>query len=334
MLNLNFYYYASIIFLFILSTIVILLLRQIRCLNSHIDDLKKENKNVLTEISEKQKKPLGNLLSPRTKSMILSIKKNGEILEVNNAFLDLLGYSKKQLIGKNIYGTLMPIPSTKEPLETNIIHRIFKNPKFYTEHETEMITKEGNKVWISWTNRLGKDKRGNVTELHSVGFDITTRKKMEEELQFIASKDPQTGVLNRLSLMDAGTRELKRSIRYKHAFSALALRLLSSDKELPSQKIEELLKQVVSFCRKTIRDTDYLGRVGEAEFVLLLPETEGKKVPFLQKRLEEQISFYNANNPPCPILVSFGISSYTKKMRSIDELISLAISNIQKRKMR
>ena len=334
MSNMDFYYLAFTFLSLIECVIIGLFLKRTYSLNNHVTVLKKESEKMFFEMQEKQKKPLGKLFSPGSKSMILSVKKNGEIIEINDVLLDLLGYKKRQLIGKNIYGTLMPVPSKKEPLNMNIINRIFQNPKFYTEHETELTTKKGDKVWISWTNRISKDKKGNISELHSVGFDITKRKKLEEELQFIASKDPQTGVLNRLALLDVGTRELKRSIRYEHDFSVLALRLLSSNGELPSQKVEELLRQVVSLCRKTIRDTDYLGRIGEAEFVLLLPETEEKNVPFLQKRLEEKVTSYNKTNPSSPIIVSFGISSYNKKTKSIDELISLAISNIQKRKTR
>lgn len=334
MSNMNFYYLAFTFFSLLECVIIGLFLKRTYSLNTHVDTLKKESEKILQEMQEKQKKPLGKLFSPASKSIVLSVKKNGNIIEVNNALLELLGYKRRQLIGKNIYGTLMSVPSKKEPLDMNIINRIFRNPRLYTEHETELITQKGDKVWVSWTNRISKDKKGNVSELHSVGFDITKRKKLEEELRFIASRDPQTGVLNRLALLDIGTRELKRSIRYEHDFSVLALRLLSSNEELSSQKIEELLKQIVSLCRKTIRDTDYLGRIGEAEFILLLPETEAKNVPFLQKRLEKEIISYNKTKPTCPITVSFGTSSYNKKVKSIDELISSAISNIQKRKIR
>ncbi len=309
-----------------LSIFALFLVRRITFLNA----LLKEKE----QISKRKggDNPLGKLFSPDTKSLSITIKKGGVISDINTNLLNLLGYSKKQLIGQNIYGTLMPVLSNREPLETNVITKIFKNPNLYTENETEFLTKSGEKIYISWTNRLIKDKKGIPVELRSVGFDITDRKNLEQELQFIASKDPQTGVLNRLALLENGTRELKRAIRYKHDFSVLAFRLLSADKDLTSLQVEDLLKQVVSICRKTIRDVDYLGRIGEAEFILLLPETEEKNVPFLQKRLEEKILEYNLKNKRYPIFVSFGKSSYTPKIKSIDELISKAIINIKKRK--
>ena len=219
-----------------LSLITVFLLKRLHRLNLKVSDLTRENEKILMLPPKKQSISLGNLLAPDTKSMALVITKDGKIKEISSSLLDLLGYTKKQLIGKNIYGTLMPVPSKREPLEMNIITKIFKNPKLYTEYETEFTTQSGDKVWISWTSRLMEDKKGKPVELRSVGFDITPRKKLEEELQFMASKDPQTNTLNRLSLLEVGTRELKRSIRYKHDFSVLALRLLSVDKNLTSQQ--------------------------------------------------------------------------------------------------
>ena len=312
--------------------ITFLLLKRLRQLNQKVSDLTIENEKMLIQPTKNQNDPLGTLLAPNTKSMALVIKKDGKITEVSSSLLEALGYTKKQLVGKKLYGTLMPVPSKREPLEMNIITKIFKNPKLYTEYETEFSTRSGQKMWISWTSRLVENKKGTPIELRSVGFDITPRKKLEEELQFMASKDPQTDTLNRLSLLEIGTRELKRSIRYKHDFSVLALRLLSVDKNLTSAQTEKLLQQVVSVCRQTIRDTDYMGRIGEAEFILLLPETEFKNIPFLQKRLEEKISEYNKKNPKLPIQVSFGMTAYTAKTKSIDDLITLAIADIKKRK--
>ncbi|MGN0919291.1 MAG: diguanylate cyclase [Alphaproteobacteria bacterium] len=316
----------------LLAVITLLLLKRLNRLNLKISDLTTENERMLLTPVQKQDNPLGTLLAPDTKSMALVVKKDGTIKEISNTLLELLGYTKKQLVGKNIYGTLMPALSVREPLEMNIITKIFQNPKLYTDYETELTTQSGQKVWISWTSRLMKNNKGEPVELRSVGFNITPRKKLEEELQFMASKDPQTKTLNRLSLLEVGTRELKRSIRYKHNFSVLALRLLSADKNLTAGQTEKLLQQVVSVCRQTIRDTDYMGRIGEAEFVLLLPETELKSIPFLQKRLDDKISEYNKKNAKLPILVSFGATTYTAKTKSIDDLISSAIANIKKRK--
>ena len=321
------------VFLLLSAAVCILcLLRKLHQQEIRLNALVKSNENIT--LKEDTMNPLGKLFEPDTKSLSLSVTKEGKITSASDSLLRLLGFTKKQLIGKNIYGTLMPIPSKHEPLEMNLINRIIQNPKLYTDNETEFFTSMGEKVWISWTNRILADKSGKPIEIKSVGFDITKRKKIEQELQFIASKDPQTGVLNRLSLLEIGTRELKRSIRYKHDFSVLALRLLSLDSDLPSLRIETLLKDIVSLCRKTVRDVDYLGRIGEAEFILLLPETAEENIPFLEKRLNEKITDYNKKNPKYPILVSFGKSAYNSKTKSIDELITKSLSNIKKRKMK
>ena len=322
------WFVVSVVFLLIISFLV----KQVHQLKSQIFNLENHHEKKQSSSENSEQNPLGELFSPSTKTLTIGIKKNGSVTYASDSLLKLLGYSKKQLIGKNVYGLLMPEISRKEQLEMNLIKRIFQNPKLYTEHETEFLTKTGQKVWISWTNRILKDKSGKAYELRSVGLDISNRKKLEEQLQFIASKDPQTGCLNKISLLEIGTRELKRSMRYHHDFSVLALRLISLNKTLSPQQIEEQLKQIVSLCRKTIRDVDYLGRVGEAEFILLLPETQEKNVPFLQKRLQQHIDEYNQKTHTLALQISFGSSAYTENTKSIDELISKALANIKKGK--
>ncbi len=314
--------------------ILLLYIKHLIKLNKKIEFFKNQNEKNAKELerfNKKGKNPLGPWLEPSGKSYTLCLDKNGIILKTDDDFLQLMGYTKKELVGKNIYGTLKDKISDKDPLENNIVKKIFKNPKLYTEHETELKTKSGKKVWITWTNKIVFDKSNTPIELRSVGFDITKRKDLEAELQFLASTDPQTGVLNKKALLEIGTRELKRSIRYKHPFSVLTLKLfLKNDSQLDRQTSDSILDQVVALCRHSIRDVDYLGRVGESEFCMLLPETPENQVIHLQKRIEQKIDDYNQKNQS-KICVIFGISGYEPKDKSLDSIIMRALKKSNKK---
>ena len=177
------------------------------------------------------------------------------------------------------------------------------------------------------------DNKKKPTEICSVGFDVTKRKNLESELQFLASTDPQTGVLNKQALLEIGTRELKRSIRYKHEFSVLSLKIyLTNDENLDQQIGDKILQQVVTLCRRSIRDVDYLGRVGENEFCMLLPETPANQVIHLQDRIQQKIDDYNQKNKNPPhIHVEFNSTGYIPKDSSVDDIIVRALENIKKR---
>ncbi len=321
--------------LFIVTiTLSFIYLVRLQTLNKKIVFLKNQNiKNSkkLESFNKKNETPLGPWLSSCGKSYTLYLNKNGIITNVDENFLQLMGYNKKELIGKNIYGTLKNKISNKEPLENNIVKKIFKNPKLYTEHETELKTKTGKKVWITWTNKIVFDKNKKPIELRSVGFDVTKRKDLEAELQFLASTDPQTGVLNKKSLLEIGTRELKRSIRYKHPFSVLTLKLFLKNDSILDRKLSDfILKDIVSLCRHTIRDVDYLGRIGETEFCMLLPETPEDQVIYLQKRIEQKVELFNKNNPN-KITIFFGISGYLETDDSLDCIIIRALQKSNKK---
>ena len=304
----------------------------VKKLNKKIYSLAQENIQKTKELSKytkRSKNPLGPWLDESGKSYTIHLDKEGKIIKTDEDFLQLTGYTKKELIGKNIYGTLKNKISDKEPLESNIVKKIFTTPKLYTEHETELKTKDGKKVWVTWTNKIVLDKNKKPIELHSVGFDITKRKNLEAELQFLASTDPQTGVLNKKSLLEIGTRELKRTIRYKHPFSVLTLKLFLQN-DLDRQAGDLALHQIVSLCRQAIRDVDYLGRIDETEFCMLLPETPENQVIHLQKRIQQKIDFYSQTNKN-KICVIFGISGYAKTDKTLDNIIMRALKKTNKK---
>ena len=149
----------------------------------------------------------------------------------------------------------------------------------------------------------------------------------------MASTDPQTGVLNKQALLEIGTRELKRSIRYKHEFSVLSLKIyLMEGENLDLQIGDKILQQVVSLCRHSIRDVDYLGRVGESEFCMLLPETPANQVIHLQNRIQQKIDDYNKKSKnEARIYVKFDSTGYTCKDSSVDDIIMRALNNTQKK---
>lgn len=326
------------IWAFASSVLCCIFFKRARHTQDQIDHLIEENANKTKELNtvyQKSKNPLGPWLTPTGKSYTLHLDKNGKITQIDDNLLELLGYRKKDLLNKNIYGTLIPTISAREPLETNIVHRIFANPRLYTDHETELSTKSGSKVWITWTNKMVYDAKKRPVELYSVGFDITKRKNLESELQFLASTDPQTGVLNKQALLEIGTRELKRSIRYKHDFSVLSLKIyLLNDETLDQQIGDKILQQVVTLCRHSIRDVDYLGRIDETEFCMLLPETPANQVIHLQDRIQQKIDDYNQKSKsPARIRVDFNSTGYTAKDSSVDDIIIRALENSSKKKV-
>ena len=215
-----FFFVTAVVF-FLLSLVLMHELKKIRKKLSDTLTKLEAQKKVVPPSNEEPEFSLLSVLPPQSKSIAISVNRAGEITSLNEHAESIFGYTKQELIGKSAFGTILPELSKKDSLQANIFSRIFANPKMYVEHETENITKEGKHIWISWTNRLVYDESGDPVELQSVGFDISKRKKLEEELRFLASVDPLTGALNRQSFLEIGSREIKRAARYNRQISVI-----------------------------------------------------------------------------------------------------------------
>jgi len=59
---------------------------------------------------------------------------------------------------------------------------IFSNPENHLHNTNQNITKDGRLVWVSWANHPIRDEKGAVSEMLSIGTDITELKEVETKL--------------------------------------------------------------------------------------------------------------------------------------------------------
>ncbi len=122
-------------------------------------------------------------LVQESRSFILRLLPDEKISFINEYALSFFGYTEKEIIGKNIVGTILPEKDSYGRNLTDIPRRMFQYPDNYARIENENICKNGERLWIAWTNKPIFDEKGNIVEFLSVGTDITTRKYIENELR-------------------------------------------------------------------------------------------------------------------------------------------------------
>jgi PAS domain S-box-containing protein len=108
-----------------------------------------------------------------------SLDENTNIIDVNQAWLDFLGYDKEEVIGK-CFGEFLVLKS-REMLTSRFSH--FKEVGIIRDVEYEIVRKNGNHSIIWLDGRVEYDKSGKVKQAHCFFKDITERKKAEEELK-------------------------------------------------------------------------------------------------------------------------------------------------------
>ena len=158
-----------------------------------------------------------------------------------------------------------------------------------TDHEADYraLTRDGGYVWIRDVVHVVRNENGEVDSLVGFMFDISERKKTEEELAILQKeleelsfKDGLTGVANRRmfdAILDVEWTDARRNSR------PLALIMFDIDyfKQYNDHyghiQGDNCLKRVAQVLSSAAtRSRDFLARFGGEEFVLVLPETDEK----------------------------------------------------------
>ncbi|MBA7499865.1 putative diguanylate cyclase DgcE [subsurface metagenome] len=138
---------------------------------------RKRTENILQESEKKYRELVQN-----TNVIVLRMDINGCITFFNEFAQKFFGYTKDEILGKNVVGTIVPEIDTSYRDLKAMIKDIIQNPNLYTINENENIRRNGERVWILWTNKGAIDKDGHITEILCIGNDITEHKKTEEAL--------------------------------------------------------------------------------------------------------------------------------------------------------
>lgn len=116
-------------------------------------------------------------------SIILRMDPKGNITFFNKFAQKFFGYTEEEILGRNGVGTIVPkIESSGRDLKV-MIEEIAKYPERYAVNENENMRKNGERVWIHWTNKIIFDKEKNLKEVLCVGNDMTEHKRLQEEIR-------------------------------------------------------------------------------------------------------------------------------------------------------
>jgi PAS domain S-box-containing protein len=106
-----------------------------------------------------------------------SLDIDGNFLEVNQKWLDILGYKKEEVIGKWFGDFLTP------EYQNGFRERfpVFK-AQGHIHSEFEMVHKNGNILFIAFEGKIGYDEVGSFKQTHCILEDITEKKRNEKTL--------------------------------------------------------------------------------------------------------------------------------------------------------
>jgi PAS domain S-box-containing protein len=116
-------------------------------------------------------------------SIILRWSRDGRVTFINEFGERFFGYSAAELIGQHVVGTIVPEnESTGRDLRP-LMDGICANPKAFERNVNENVRRNGERVWIDWTNRVVLDEQGQIREILSIGSDVTERRQTEAQIR-------------------------------------------------------------------------------------------------------------------------------------------------------
>ncbi len=249
--------------------------------------------------------------------------RNGEFIDVNQAFLELFGYTRDETLKLNAKAAYL----TSEERER--FKQVIKENNFVRDFEIKLKKKDGTAMDCLLAVAGKRDEDGKITEYQGIVRDITERKRTEEMIKHMAFHDALTGLPNRSLFNDRLTMAIAHAERFQERVAVMMLDLdkFKDVNDTHGHSVGDLLLQAVAGkLGKQIRKVDTIARMGGDEFMLIftdLKQTDGVHA-IAEKILEDFQNPVIIDNQILPITTSVGIAIYPDDGEDIDTLVKNA----------
>ncbi len=173
---------------------------------------------------------------------------------------------------------------------------------------------DGEERYWSLTGKAIFDKAGQFAGYHGVGSDITTQRRSQEQIAFLARHDSLTKLPNRVLFNEV----LHQACARAHQEGVALLCLDLDDFKLVNDTLghatgDGVLVAVAERIRSCIRDSDTAARLGGDEFAVILMSADIEEVSLIAGRIVERVSRpYRFDGQMVEIGCSLGISMAPK----------------------
>ena len=276
---------------------------------------------------------------------IFVLDKNHVVANWNKACEKMTGIKAQRIVGTSDHWRAF-YPSKRDCLADLVLdgaHDSF--PQFYETFDTSTFLHDGVRS-EGWFDNVGGKKRylvfdavpiyNRTKELVAVIEtlqDISERKKLEEELERLATTDALTGLCNRHRFNELLQQEVARARRYHAPLSLIMFDLdyFKNINDTYGHAVgDQVLQAVADVIRENVRTTDWVGRWGGEEFMVLCPEATEKDAVLTAEKLRGLVESHTFETVKT-ITVSCGVTRF-KAHDSVDAFVSRADDGLYRAK--
>jgi len=250
---------------------------------------------------------------------------HGIIIDWNKGSEKLYGYCKKEAIGQPV--NILHVPEDSESITSEVISAVQESGQW--SGEIRMLHKDGHIGWIESMCVPIFDETKIMIGALGINRDITERKNEIARLEHLAHYDYLTKIPNRSLLFDRVEHLIARSERDKLTFALFYIDLddfkLFNDTKGHAYG-DQVLIEVATRLKKSIRNSDTVARIGGDEFILVLENiTDKSYIKIMLETLNQTLKTdFIVDDESIDVSCSIGVAIYPEDGKKIDELLSIA----------
>jgi diguanylate cyclase (GGDEF)-like protein/PAS domain S-box-containing protein len=239
----------------------------------------------------------------------------GKITLINEIAEELTGWSSEEAVGKPLPSVFHIINEETKQMCENPAQKALETGRIIElDNNTLLISKNGEKRFISDSGAPIRDKDGKVFGIVLVFRDVTEKKLQENEIRYLSFHDKLTGLYNRAFF--------EREIKNFDQPEFLPLSLVIGDvnglkltNDIFGHEVgDKLLKTISGTLEKEYRGEGIVARWGGDEFVMILPKTSKNKALSLCNQIQNRFLIM----PQDPIQPSITFGASTKERMDSD----------------
>ncbi len=293
-------------------------------------------RNITAEKASVERQKLAASVFEQAAEGIVVLDNNMMYINVNPYYEKITGYSKKQLLGQEMFSQNSVSLAGEQQSKNKIIKNLHATSQYQGEIQIQNKNGEDIPVWLHINPIF--DHNQNKTHYIAILNDLTERKKNEQRLSYLSNYDSLTDLPNRHFFKDQMHQIVLKSLETNTSFALLLLnidrfRLLNDF--LGTDGADLLLKQVAQRLCAYDTKSSMIARLGSDDFAILLPYEQDKKEEvehYCEKLLEIFNDTFEVRSQEITVTISIGVALCPKHGKQVDTLSHQAESAVQEAK--